>query len=177
MILQLGAPRFNELPSCSSSPVARTRRTLVKKHETVMSMDSEEFLNEGLTDIIEDVNDEVLVDTKRSRRRYNAVLSSDSEDEGFDQVRLDNIMWCFCQGFLEWNEFKAVIAVPIKFASNSHEFWSQKVKHRLCLHVSLSPTSFVIAIVDVFPSRELSSLKPFSLFSNHNINPKKSLDY
>ncbi|KAI3714824.1 hypothetical protein L6452_21784 [Arctium lappa] len=85
MVLQLGAPRFNELPSCSSSPVARTRRTLVKKHETVMSMDSEEFLNEGLTDIIEDVNDEVLVDTKRSRRRYNVVLSSDSEDEGFDQ--------------------------------------------------------------------------------------------
>lgn len=75
---------INELPSCSSSLVAFTRRTLQKKHETVISTDSEEFLNEGLLDIIEDVNEELLLDTKRSRRKYKAVLSSDSEDEGFD---------------------------------------------------------------------------------------------
>ncbi|PWA92896.1 P-loop containing nucleoside triphosphate hydrolases superfamily protein [Artemisia annua] len=69
----------NELPSCSNSPVASTRRTLQRKYDAEMSSDSGHCWNEGLFDI----NDiaEVPVDTRNARRKYNAVVSSDSEEE------------------------------------------------------------------------------------------------
>ncbi|XP_024979178.1 uncharacterized protein LOC112516395 isoform X2 [Cynara cardunculus var. scolymus] len=83
---------INELPSCSSSPVAFMRRTLQKKYDPIMNTDSEECLNDGLLNVIEDVNEEVLVDTKRLRRKYNSVLSSDSEEERFDEgLRVKNV--------------------------------------------------------------------------------------
>ncbi|KAJ9537777.1 hypothetical protein OSB04_030510 [Centaurea solstitialis] len=75
----------NEHPtSCSSSP---------KKHDAITNTDPETYLNEGIPDILEDVNEEVGVDAKRSRRKYNAVLSSDSEEEeGFDDgLRVENV--------------------------------------------------------------------------------------
>ncbi|XP_042758835.1 uncharacterized protein LOC111920004 [Lactuca sativa] len=65
-------------PSCSSSPVAFTKRTLQKKHDPGMS-DS----GDCLPDVPEDVIEEVVVE-KRIRRKYNSVMSSDSEDECFD---------------------------------------------------------------------------------------------
>nr|GEV00534.1 P-loop containing nucleoside triphosphate hydrolases superfamily protein [Tanacetum cinerariifolium] len=74
----------NELPSCSNSPVASTRRTLQRKYDVEMSSDSGHCWNEGLFDLNEDVMAEVPVDTRNARRKYNAVLSSDSEEEGLN---------------------------------------------------------------------------------------------
>lgn len=68
---------------------AFTRRTLQKKYDALMSYDSEPCWNENIT---EDVDEQMPVETRNSRRKYNAVLSSDSEDE------------CFNESFLQENK-------------------------------------------------------------------------
>ncbi|KAL8189226.1 hypothetical protein R6Q57_028792 [Mikania cordata] len=62
-----------------------SRRTLQKKHDPVISYDSEPCWNEDILKIADDLNEEILVETRNSRRKYNAVLSSDSEEECFNE--------------------------------------------------------------------------------------------
>ncbi|KAI7738510.1 hypothetical protein M8C21_000214 [Ambrosia artemisiifolia] len=60
-----------------------TRRTLQKKYDPIMSYDSEPCWNEDVPNITDEVNEEMPVEARSSRRKYNAVLSSDSEEECF----------------------------------------------------------------------------------------------
>ncbi|KAJ0514515.1 putative checkpoint protein Rad17/Rad24 [Helianthus annuus] len=62
-----------------------TRRTLQKKYDPVTSYDSEPCWNEDVLNITDELNEETPVETRNSRRKYNAVLSSDSEEECFNE--------------------------------------------------------------------------------------------
>ncbi|KAK1416701.1 hypothetical protein QVD17_25817 [Tagetes erecta] len=65
--------------------LAFTRRTLQKKYDPVISYDSEPCWIEDLPNINDDINEDMPIETRNSRRKYNAVLSSDSEEECFDE--------------------------------------------------------------------------------------------
>ncbi|KAL4589013.1 hypothetical protein LXL04_001915 [Taraxacum kok-saghyz] len=74
------------ITSCSSSPVAFTKRRLQKKHEAGIGMsDFGDGLNGGLAEMDLDLDEvEEVVVEKRLRRKYNSVLSSDSEEDCAD---------------------------------------------------------------------------------------------
>ncbi|KAI3774938.1 hypothetical protein L1987_49502 [Smallanthus sonchifolius] len=65
--------------------LAYTRRTLQKKHDPVISYDSEPCWSEDVPNMTDDLNEEMPIETTNSRRKYNAVLSSDSEEECFNE--------------------------------------------------------------------------------------------
>lgn len=58
--------------------LAFSKRTLQKKYDSVTSFETEPCWNE------DDLDEETPVETRNSRRKYNAVMSSDSEDECFN---------------------------------------------------------------------------------------------
>ncbi|XP_076882550.1 uncharacterized protein LOC143531045 [Bidens hawaiensis] len=76
--------------------LAFSKRTLQKKCEPVTSFESEPCWNE------DDLDEEMPVETRNSRRKYNAVMSSDSEDECFnDDMRHPSEAPCYSKATVD----------------------------------------------------------------------------